>query len=132
VLEVGAHELPEMKFADNEQISISNALSPSEPMAVPHDSAAKLVETLAGMEITDLADVKTVPSNSGSEEPLDEFTINNATQRLETSVEVDTSFRTEETQAEAEQDSTYDLKHAPQIPRLVLDDFTEVSPSLIP
>lgn len=124
VLEVGAHELPETKFADDEQISISDELSSVEPMGVPRlNSAAK---PLPGTEITDQAD-----SNSGFEEPLDGSIIYDTSQRLEASVEVDTSFRTEETRTEANQDASSDLKHAP-LPRLVSDNFTEVSPSLIP
>jgi hypothetical protein len=113
---VDVPDLPEIRFADNRDIAVSNNLGSSEPTTTHHvDNSA---EPLTGAGITIF--VKDVPSNSYIEEPVT---------GLEEPVEgldVDMSSH-----AESTGDVNHELEAAPQIPKLVFDDVTEVSLNLM-
>jgi hypothetical protein len=123
VLAVGVPELPEMKFANNEGISVSNILGSSEPVTAHEiDSAEKSAEPFADTDVADVAVVEDVLPNSDLEEQVAAREV--ALEEPEVSVEADmSSHAVEETQ-----DVNYGV---PEIPKLILNDFTEVSLSLI-
>ena len=120
-LVVDVAKLPEIKFANNE-IALSSKLSSSEHenVLLQVDSVTKLTEPLAGTDTADVDVVQDLPSSSDLEENV--AGPDSAVEESEESLEADTSDAP---------DVNHEVGEAPQIPELVLDDFTEVCPSLI-
>lgn len=123
VLAVVAPELPDMKFADNEEISVSNKLGSAEPATAHYVySVDKVTVPLADTDIQDAAVIEDVVSTADLEETIPG--LEGPDERLlvpEVSVEVVTSSHADETQG-----VNYDLE---EVPKLVLEEFTEVSPN---
>lgn len=119
-LGVDVPELSEMRFADNETL-VPDKLELSDPVASQHLDSADGQAKLAG---TDIADIALVIKDDSTESGLEELAAGKEghIERLDVSVEVDIS----ETH-----DVNSKLEEVPQIPKLVLDGFTEVSASLM-